>query len=147
VIAQRLVKAQGFPSIPGILFDPAPRRPELWLYGGETVVTLGDVHRDGGRNQELALAAAEVLAAARTGTGVALLAAGTDGRDGSTAAAGAIVDGTTWGRIAANGRDPAVDLAGHAAHDSLAAADALLITGHTGTNVMDVVLTLSDKWP
>ena len=147
VIAQRLAKAQGFPSIPGILFDPAPRPPELWLYGGETVVTLGDVHRDGGRNQELALAAAEVLGAARAGTGVALLAGGTDGRDGSTAAAGAIVDGTTWGRIAANGRDPAVDLAGHAAHDSLAAADALLITGHTGTNVMDVVLALSDKWP
>ena len=147
VIAQYLAKAQGFPSIPGIHFDPAPRPPELWLYGGETVVTLGSVNRDGGRNQELALAAAEAFAAARTGNSVALLAGGTDGRDGSTTAAGAIVDGNTWGRIAARGRDPAQDLAGHASHDALAAADALLRTGHTGTNVMDVVLALSNKWP
>ena len=145
-IARHLTRAQGLSSTPGILSDPAPRPPELWLYGGETVVTLGGTTRDGGRNQELALAAAEVFAEGRAGGEVVMLAAGTDGRDGSTAAAGAVVDGTTWERITTSGRDPAADLVRHASHEALAAAGALLHTGHTGTNVMDVVLALSDKW-
>jgi hydroxypyruvate reductase len=92
----------------------------------------------GGRCQELALAAARALAGARPC--VALLAAGTDGRDGPTDAAGAIVDGRTWGAIEAAGRDPARDLAAHDAYRALDAAGALLRVGLTGTNVMDVVI-------
>ena len=115
----------------------APRRCFVW--GGETTVTMGDMRPGiGGRCQELALAAAHVLVGAPRQ--VALLAAGTDGRDGPTDAAGAIVDGATWSAIARAGRDPAHDLAAHDAYRALDAAAALIRTGLTGTNVMDVVI-------
>lgn len=71
-----------------------------------------------------------------------LLAAGTDGRDGPTDAAGAFVDGTTWERIRSAGRNPARDLAAHDAYPALDAAGALFRPGLTGTNVMDVVIGL-----
>ena len=92
----------------------------------------------GGRCQELALAAAQILESAPER--VALLAAGTDGRDGPTDAAGAIVDHRTWKAIGEAGRDPARDLAMHDAYHALDAAGALLRPGLTGTNVMDVVI-------
>ncbi len=113
----------------------AARRCVIW--GGETTVTLGAGHGLGGRSQELALAAARALAGTE---GIAVLAAGTDGRDGPTDAAGAIVDGSTWALIAAAGRDPAVDLARHDAYPALSVASALFRPGLTGTNVMDVVI-------
>jgi hydroxypyruvate reductase len=69
-----------------------------------------------------------------------LLAAGTDGRDGPTDAAGALVDGTTWERIVAAGRDPAIDLQRHDSYAALDAAGALLKTGPSGTNVMDIAI-------
>jgi len=123
----------------------APGQPEklraggrCWIWGGETTVTLGSSTGVGGRCQELALAAARALAGRAPGT--ALLAAGTDGRDGPTDAAGAIVDGSTWGAIAAAGRDPERDLASHNAYPALDAVGALLRPGLTGTNVMDVVM-------
>jgi glycerate 2-kinase len=117
--------------------DIPQRRCRIW--GGETTVTLGEVPPGlGGRCQELALAAALVLANAPRG--IALMAAGTDGRDGPTDAAGAIVDGRTWSAIASAGRDPARDLAAHDAYRALDAAEALLRPGLTGTNVMDVVI-------
>jgi hydroxypyruvate reductase len=119
--------------------QPAARRCFIW--GGETTVTLGDTAPGlGGRCQELGLSAARALAGAPAG--VALMAAGTDGRDGPTDAAGAIVDGTTWQRILDAGRDPARDLAAHDAYHALDAAGALLKVGLTGTNVMDVVIGL-----
>jgi hydroxypyruvate reductase len=105
-------------------------------------VTLGDAAPGlGGRCQELALSAARALAGAPRG--VSLLAAGTDGRDGPTDAAGAVVDGSTWSAITAAGRDPARDLAAHDAYRALDAAGALLRPGLTGTNVMDVVIGVS----
>jgi glycerate 2-kinase len=114
------------------------QKRKVMIWGGETTVTLGERSRGlGGRCQELALAAARVL---RDGKRVTLLAAGTDGRDGPTDAAGAIVDGTTWDAIKAAGRDPAHDLASHDAYHALNAADALLRPGLTGTNVMDIVI-------
>jgi hydroxypyruvate reductase len=123
---------------PGENTQPARAR-RCFIWGGETTVTLGETPPGlGGRCQELALAAARALAGARSG--VALLAAGTDGRDGPTDAAGAIVDGWTWRAIEAAGRDPARDLAAHDAYRSLDAAGALLRVGLTGTNVMDVVI-------
>lgn len=110
------------------------------ILGGETTVTIGDQDAgSGGRSQELALAAARALKGIPT---VALLAAGTDGRDGPTDAAGAIVDGATWGRIAAAGRDPERDLRHHDSYAALASADALVKTGATGTNVMDIVIAI-----
>jgi hydroxypyruvate reductase len=124
----------------GPLEIPQPAAPSrCYIWGGETTVTLGDAPPGlGGRCQELALAAARALEGARLG--VALLAAGTDGRDGPTDAAGAIVDGGTWRAAAGAGRDPARDLAAHDAYRALDAAGALLKVGLTGTNVMDVVI-------
>jgi glycerate 2-kinase len=114
--------------------------PSCIIWGGETTVTLRDSSGSGGRCQELALAAARVLDGAPDG--VALLAAGTDGRDGPTDAAGAIVDSKTWRSVSDAGRDPARDLAEHNAYPALDAAGALLRPGLTGTNVMDVVIGL-----
>ncbi|HEX3928796.1 MAG TPA: DUF4147 domain-containing protein [Gemmatimonadales bacterium] len=110
----------------------------VWIWGGETTVATGGVHGVGGRAQELALAAANVLAGARQS--ITLLAAGTDGRDGPTDAAGAIVAATTRRAIAANGGDPADALAKHDAYSALDLAGALLRTGPSGTNVMDLVI-------
>ena len=111
------------------------------VWGGETTVALPPDAPPGGRCQALALAAGVVLhEAGGRARGLALLAAGTDGRDGPTDAAGAIVDGATWARVARAGGDPAALLAAHASHAALALAGDLLRTGATGTNVRDVVV-------
>ena len=110
------------------------------IWGGETTVTLGEAPGLGGRSQELALAAARTLEGSPAP--IALLAGGTDGRDGPTDAAGAIVDGGTWQAIRATGREPARHLALHDAYPALEAAGVLLKPGLTGTNVMDVVIGL-----
>jgi hydroxypyruvate reductase len=109
------------------------------IWGGETTVTLTPDAGLGGRSQELALAAAEVLVGS-PGSGVLLLAAGTDGRDGPTDAAGGFADPDTWSAVRQAGRDPAADLAHHRSNAALAAAGALFTTGMTGTNVMDLVI-------
>jgi hydroxypyruvate reductase len=118
------------------------------VWGGETTVTLTADAGLGGRSQELALAASEVLdtAARRLGGSAGhrftLLAAGTDGRDGPTDAAGGFADATVWTAIRRAGRDPAKDLASHHGYDALTAGAAIFKTGMTGTNVMDIVLGL-----
>ncbi len=123
---------------------PQPSAARAFIWGGETTVSLGPSPTGlGGRCQELALAAARDLAGAPDGT--VLLAAGTDGRDGPTDAAGAIVDARTWSAIEAAGRDPARDLARHDAYHALDAAGALLRPGLTGTNVMDVVIGITGE--
>ena len=112
--------------------------PALLLWGGETTVTLPPgCEGRGGRSQELALAASRILSGLEAPA--AILAAGTDGRDGPTDAAGAIVERGTWEAVGVAGRDPAADLASHDAYPALEAAGALLKTGPTGTNVMDIV--------
>jgi glycerate-2-kinase len=142
------------------------RRCLVW--GGETTVKLGKplaaastraapmtagpngalaVARDerplGGRCQEFALAAARVLGAAgEHAAGITLLAAGTDGRDGPTDAAGAVVDTATWAAVRAAGLNPDDALATHSSYAALDAANALLKPGATGTNVMDIVIGL-----
>jgi glycerate 2-kinase len=122
----------------------SPARCFIW--GGETTVTLGERTVGlGGRSQELALAAAKVFDQAAES--VVLLAAGTDGRDGPTDAAGAIVDSATWSAVIRGGRDPASDLVRHDAYHALDAAGALLRPGLTGTNVMDVVIGITGAVP
>ncbi len=116
----------------------APRgRAVAVVAGGETTVRVvpGGV---GGRCQHLALAAAAVLA----GEPCVLLAAGTDGVDGPTRAAGACVDGGTVGRALALALDPVAALAATDSHALLAATGDLVVTGPTGTNVADVVVAL-----
>lgn len=116
-------------------------RPCL-IWGGETTVTLGRDHGRGGRCQELALSAARELAATAGVSDAALLAAGTDGRDGDTDAAGAIVTRDTWHAIQRAGRNAARDLERHDSYASLDVVDALLRTELTSTNVMDVVVAV-----
>lgn len=116
---------------------------ECVIRSGETTVSLGASSGRGGRCQELALACAgELHSAGDKARGITILAAGTDGRDGPTDAAGAIVDATTWSEIQRNGIDPAAALRDHSAYDALERAGALLKTGSTGTNVNDVVIAL-----
>jgi len=111
--------------------------PGTWLFGGETTVRLtGDGL--GGRNQELALRVA--LEAERAGwrAGWVFLSGGTDGRDGPTDAAGALVDHATLERIRDAGIDPQEALGRNDSYHALKAAGDLLITGATGTNVADL---------
>lgn len=113
------------------------------IWGGETTVTLGDRPPAGGRCQELALVAAKQIASATTPTdGITLLAAGTDGRDGQSDAAGAVVDAATWNEIVVAGHDADALLRAHASNQALNAARALLPSAPTGTNVMDVTIAL-----
>jgi glycerate-2-kinase len=104
--------------------------------GGETVVTVRGSGR-GGRSQELALGAALALEGTR---GVALLAAGTDGRDGPTDAAGAFVDGQTVARGRARGVDAHAALDDNDCYGFFDVEGGLLRTGPTRTNVMDLAL-------
>ena len=112
--------------------------PACVISGGETTVTLrGD--GKGGRNQEFALAAALALEGAG---GITVMSAGTDGTDGPTDAAGAVADGTTVARAAAAGLAAAGHLEGNDAYPLFAALGDLIVTGPTGTNVMDLRLVL-----
>jgi len=111
--------------------------PFALVAGGETTVRVRPGGR-GGRAQQLALAAAVAL----EGAPCVLLAAGTDGVDGPTDAAGACVDGGTVARAWARGLDPAAALAATDSHPLLAATGDLLRTGPTGTNVADLVVAL-----
>jgi glycerate-2-kinase len=113
-----------------------PGRPLCLIAGGETTVHVTGAGR-GGRSQELALAGALELEGA---AGVVLLAAGTDGCDGPTDAAGAFADGTSIARGAARGLDAAGRLGDNDAYGFFDATGDLLRTGPTGTNVMDLVL-------
>lgn len=111
--------------------------PGLYLRGGETTVQLPSNSPPGGRNQHFALTAAIELAGRDD---IFLLAAGTDGVDGNTEEAGAMVDGGSLRRGELDGIDASECLAGFRSHNFLAGSGDLLHTGPSGTNVMDVVL-------
>ncbi|NIP56981.1 MAG: glycerate kinase, partial [Gemmatimonadetes bacterium] len=112
--------------------------PVCLVAAGETTVTVRGPGR-GGRNQELALGAALELDGV---DGAVLASLGTDGIDGPTDAAGAVVDGTTLPRARARGLDPREALERNDAYPFFHSLGDLLVTGPTGTNVMDVVVTL-----
>ena len=115
------------------------RRCTIW--SGETTVSLDESRSAGGRCQEFALAAAIGLEeAGDKARNLTILAAGTDGRDGPTDAAGAIVDASTCSSIRSHGVDPRDSLRQHDSYRALEAAGALLKTGSTGTNVNDLVV-------
>ena len=114
--------------------------PAGWyLWGAETTVVLPEKVGRGGRNQHFALAAALALQA---DTAIYLLAAGTDGTDGATDDAGALVDGDTCQRGKDENLDPIACLQNADSGTFLAASGDLISTGATGTNVMDVVIGL-----
>ncbi len=112
---------------------------ELQVWGGETTLVLPVQTGRGGRNQSLALSAAIALQGQRNAW---LLAAGTDGTDGPTTDAGALVDGETVLRGESAGLSAHTALANADAGTFLEASGDLLQTGPTGTNVMDLVLGL-----
>lgn len=124
---------------------PGERR--CFLFGGETTVTVGG-NGLGGRNQELALAFALEIEGI---PGITLLSAGTDGTDGPTDAAGAIVDGGTMKKAREYGMDPAAYLERNDSYsffkrfDSLTGEKSHIITGPTGTNVMDLQIICVEK--
>ncbi|WP_303909089.1 glycerate kinase type-2 family protein [Thiohalomonas denitrificans] len=113
--------------------------PGLYVWGGESTVELPDEPGRGGRNQTLALAAATEIAGRND---IFLLAAGSDGTDGPTNDAGALVDGGTVQRGQEEGFDPDEALRRADSGSFLEASGDLIHTGPTGTNVMDLVLGL-----
>jgi hydroxypyruvate reductase len=113
-------------------------KPMCIVCGGETTVTLRGKGK-GGRNQEIALAAAIEIAGMRD---VVVLSGGTDGTDGPTDAAGAIADGETVARASAIGMDARAYLANNDAYNFFEPLGDLLMTGPTGTNVNDISLII-----
>jgi len=116
-------------------------RPACLITGGETTVDLegAPASARGGRNQELALAALPLLAGLDH---AALLTLASDGEDGPTDAAGALVRGDSLARARAAGLDPEAALARHDSHTLLDALGDLVRTGPTGTNVCDLAVLL-----
>ena len=115
--------------------------PACLLFGGETTVTVLGPGR-GGRNQELALAA---LAEIGEQDNILLLSGGTDGIDGNSSAAGAIVDSTLFREAARVELSIPSFLADNDANAFFHTVGGLLETGPTGTNVMDITLIIVDK--
>lgn len=113
-------------------------RSLAFLAGGETVVHLTGKGL-GGRNQEIALGAAEGIAGLRD---TCVFSFGSDGSDGPTDAAGGIVDGSTATRLAQAGFDIRKVMADNDAYHALKAVDSLIMTGPTGTNVNDLSVVL-----
>ena len=93
----------------------------------------------GGRNQELALAAAERLAGV---SGAAIISVGSDGSDGPTDAAGGYADGDTLTELHRAGVDYHASLENNDSYHALQAVGNLIITGPTGTNVNDIAIGL-----
>jgi glycerate 2-kinase len=116
----------------------SPSEKMCLLSGGEVTVkvTNGGV---GGRNQQFALACAERIA----GEGITVLSAGTDGIDGNSPAAGAVVDGTTATRVLAEGRDLRGALEKFDAYPLLSALGDVIEIGPTGNNLRDLRILLA----
>ncbi len=109
-----------------------------FIAGGETVVHVTG-NGKGGRNQELALAAAPVIAGLN---GAAVFSVGSDGTDGPTDAAGGYVDYESCRALEALGIRVSDVLQNNDAYTALKAVDGLIFTGPTGTNVNDVAVAL-----
>ncbi len=120
--------------------DPLPP-PACLVWGGETTVTVRGEGK-GGRNQELALAVALQFSG---WPGVLVMALATDGTDGPTDAAGAVVTGETVARAQALGLDPQAALDANDSYSFFDALGDLIHTGPTGTNVNDLLFVLVGK--
>ncbi len=121
------------------LTQPVAYIPEILIYGGETTVTIQEKAGSGGRNLEAALAAVKPLADKKN---VALVTFATDGEDGPTDAAGAIVTAETAKNAAKQGLDPANYLQNHDSYHFFEKIDSLIKIGPSGTNVNDLLFIL-----
>ncbi|MDH7478093.1 MAG: glycerate kinase, partial [Candidatus Bathyarchaeota archaeon] len=117
--------------------NPIPK-PAGIIAGGETTVTITGKGK-GGRNQEIALAAAIKM---KSMEGAVLASISTDGVDGPTDAAGAIVDGKTLTRAAKEGLIPEEYLAENNSYNFFSKLEDLIFTGPTGTNVNDISIII-----
>jgi hydroxypyruvate reductase len=136
-------RASGLPVLEGLPVRGSMEAFAARLTGdvaasGELEIAVPKGAPPGGRDQHLALLMARKL----RGKKAEFLAAGTDGRDGPTDAAGGVVDGETAKTIRENGVEPQGALDDNDAYGALSAADALLMTGPTGTNVNDLRVVL-----
>jgi len=118
---------------------PSPSKPVCWIAGGETTVTVRG-NGVGGRNLEVALGAVKDLAGVKN---CLLITLATDGEDGLSPAAGAIVDGTTWQRAITLGLNPDQALANNDTYPFFEALGDLLYTSQTNTNVNDLLLVIA----
>ena len=118
--------------------DPAFKTPLALLFGGETIVKVSGSGK-GGRNQEIALAAAKHISGL---SNVCVFSLGSDGTDGPTDAAGGVVDGDSYNKYEELGLSAEDYLNDNNAYALLKAAGDLLVTGPTGTNVNDVTVVL-----
>jgi len=130
--------------VKSILRDHQPMdMPVCIISGGETTVQLGDHHGKGGRNQEFALAFLEAMKGFSL-KNVTLLAGGTDGEDGPTTAAGALVNQSVCDAAEKLSLDSSAYLARHDAFHYFEKTGGLFSPGPTGTNVMDLRVILMD---
>jgi len=130
--------------VKSILRDHQPMdMPVCIISGGETTVQLGDHHGKGGRNQEFALAFLEAMKGFSL-KNVTLLAGGTDGEDGPTTAAGALVNQSVCDAAKKLSLDSSAYLARHDAFHYFEKTGGLFSPGPTGTNVMDLRVILMD---
>ncbi len=126
--------------------DTNPAGPDCLISGGEPVVTLADpsIRGLGGRNQQLVLAAMQHLATDGV-RGIALISGGTDGEDGPTDAAGAVLDERVFAAAQEKGLDAADYLRRNDAYHFFEPLGALIKTGPTNTNVCDVRVVVVDR--
>jgi glycerate 2-kinase len=130
-----------FGSIIAGVRDPgSSSHPSAFILGGETTVTVKRSGK-GGRNQELALGAATTIDGQN---GVVVGSFGTDGVDGPTDAAGALVDGTTVARGRKRGMEPEEFLENNDSYNYFARLGDLVKTGPTGTNVNDIIILVAE---
>ena len=130
-----------FATVVGLIVDSLlTGLPGVYLWGGEPVLALPDHPGEGGRAQHLALALAIALAEQP----VQLLVAGTDGSDGPTAAAGAIVNGTTVAQAIQQGVDPEHYLATANSAEFHRQLGTVFASGPTGTNVCDLLIAIKE---
>jgi glycerate 2-kinase len=118
--------------------DTIEIKPVCLLFGGETTVKMTGRGR-GGRNQHLALLASVLLEDSR---GITILCAGTDGNDGTTEAAGAVVDSSTFIEAASKNISPEEFLDNFDSYHFFKKAGGHIITGPTNTNVMDLIIII-----
>jgi hydroxypyruvate reductase len=130
----------------GLLVRPVPREPVAHVWVSETTVSLPGSPGQGGRAQQFALSAARGIADLGWPGAATVLIAGTDGRDGPTDAAGAIVDAGTVARLRERRIDVDATLTRCDAYPALDQVGALLRTGTTGTNVADLVMVWMWNW-
>ena len=122
----------------GIIGDSIPLPPCAVIAGGETIVKIVG-NGKGGRNQELALAAAIGIEGMND---VVIFSVGSDGTDGPTDAAGGMVDGETASRIRNAAGEPVMFLDNNDSYHALESSHDLIFTGPTGTNVNDLMVIL-----